>query len=193
MNKEWESRPMDVDKYYLVALPENKVLQRALEIQEEFSKRYGVYEHPFPPLHLTVGILYISDEKTREAAIQLLNPLLTRFLPFRLGVKGRSCFPPPYKSVNLRVTPSKKLRQISWQTVKTLEQAGIKCHPMDGWDYHISLVNTVFAAREWSEAEYLEACQLLGKEKISLGCHVRSIQLWSPQFPPLHVLHEFNG
>lgn len=182
-----------MDKYYLVAILEDRVLLRGLALQEEFSKRYGVYEHPFPPLHLTVGILYIPREDARERAIELLHPLLTRFLPFRLTVKGRSCFPPPYKSVNLRVTPSKKLRQISRQIVRTLEPAGITCHPMDGWDYHISLVNTVFAAREWNEAEYLEACELLGKEKINLACQVRSIQLWKPEFPPLQVIHEFNA
>lgn len=193
MSKEGGIRPMDMEKYYLVALPEKRVLERALELQEEFSKRYGVYEHPFPPLHLTVGILYVPQADVGEVAIKLLDPLISRLLPFRLGVKGISCFPPPYKSVNLRVTPSKKLRQISRQTVKTMELAGIKCHPMEGWDYHISLVNTSFAAREWSEAEYLEACRLLGKERINLGCQVKSIQLWSPEFPPLRVMHEFNA
>ncbi len=181
-----------MDKFYLVALPENKVLQRALKLQEEFSRRYKVYEHPFPPLHVTVGILYIPRARGLAVATSLLKPLLPPFLPFRLTVQGRSCFPPPYKSVNLRVASSKKLRQISRETVKTLEGAGIKCHPMDGWDYHISLVNTAFAAREWSEEEYLEACEWLAKEHIRLACHARHIQLWHPEFPPLNVLADFN-
>ena len=182
-----------MDKYYLVAIPEDQVLERARELQREFSRRYRVYDHNFPPLHVTLGILYISHGHNGwKDAVKLLSPLLHRQLPFRLTVKGTNCFPPPYKSVNLKVASTKKLRHISREIIKTLQPAGIKCQPMEGWDYHISLVNTVFAARQWTEEEYLEACELLGKEKVHLACRVRHIQLWLPEFPPLKVLADFT-
>jgi len=181
-----------MDKYYLAALPEERVLETALNLQQKFSKKYRVYQEPFPPLHVTVGILYIPREQGLKEAVNLLEPILTPQLPFRLSVKGTSCFPPPYKSVNLQVTSSRKLRRLSRQAMKALEPAGIQCHPMEAWDYHISLVNTVFAAREWTEEEYLEACRLLREKKIRLACQVRRIQLWSPEFPPLKVQADFR-
>lgn len=181
-----------MEKYYLVALPEDRILKRALKLQKEFSIRYRVYEDPFPPLHVTIGILYIPHGRELAAATTLLKPLLRRYLPFRLTVRGSSCFPPPYKSVNLKVTSSRKLRHMSRQVIKTLQPSGVKGHPMDHWDYHISLVNTVFAVREWTEAEYLEACEILSRENLHLSCQVRHIQLWHPEFPPLEVLADFS-
>lgn len=191
-NNEKESRLETMEKYYLVALPEDRILKRALQLQKEFSRRYRVYQEPFPPLHVTLGILYIPRGRELAAASRLLTPLLQRHLPFRLKVKGSSCFPPPYKSVNLKVVSPRKLRHISRQVSKALQPAGIKCHPMEDWDYHISLVNTVFAVREWTEEEYLEACELLGQEKLHLSCRIRHVQLWYPEFPPLKVMGNFT-
>lgn len=184
--------PERANKIYLVALPEEPVLGRALELQEYFSNKYQVYEAPLPPLHVTMAILYANHPGSLSAAINSLNPLLPSFLPFSLTVRGCSCFPPPYKSLNLKVVPSKKLRHVSLQAIRTLETAGIQCHSMDHWDYHISLVNPVFALREWEEKEYLEACRLLKKESIDLTCRVRRLQLWDPQFPPLRILADYS-
>ncbi len=180
-------------KYYLVALPEKKVLKRGLELQSEFSSRYGVYERPFPPLHMTLGIIYIQNQEEIQQVLTLLHPLLTSFLPFKLTVEGVSCFPPPYKSVNLRVRPTKKLRHMSKTIHRRLASFNISAHPMKEWDYHISLVNTVFANREWTEKEFSEACKTLVEIDLRLACFVKTIELWNPEFPPLNVIDRFTS
>ncbi len=176
------------NKYYLVALPENKVLSKALELQSRFSKRYKVYNPPFPSVHVTLGIIYSSDTNELEKATKLLEIVLPKYLPFQLKVIGRSCFSPPHKSLNLAVAPSQKLFQISQDIISNLRRINIKTHPMEEWDYHISLVNTVFAEREWTEEEYLEACDILKEEDLNMSCSIKTIELWSPDFPPLKVI-----
>ncbi|HHX76898.1 MAG TPA: 2'-5' RNA ligase family protein [Firmicutes bacterium] len=176
------------DSYYLVALPEKEILKKALKLQEEFSQRYGIYEPPYPPIHLTLAIIQPASESELAQAISLLTSLLPQFLPFRLHVKGISCFSPPYKSLNLAVAPSEELLTITRTVITRLATCGINSHAMEGWDYHISLVNTVFAAREWTEEEFNEACAQLARENLALTCTVNNAELWSPTFPPLKVL-----
>ncbi len=176
------------DSYYLVALPEKEVLRKALKLQEELSQRYRIYKPPYPPIHVTLAIIKPAAESELAKAISLLTSLVPRFLPLQLRVKGISCFSPPYKSLNLAVTPSQKLLTITRTVITRLAACGVNSQAMEGWDYHISLINTVFAVREWSEEEFNEACAWLAKASLALTCTVNTVELWSPTFPPLKVL-----
>ena len=44
---------------------------------------------------------------------------------------------------------------------------------IENWNLHISLANTNFADREWSDSEYLAACNLAKDENFSKTITVR--------------------
>jgi len=51
---------------------------------------------------------------------------------------------------------------------------------IENWNLHISLANTTFADREWSNNEYLSACNLAKEENFSKTITVDAVELWKP-------------
>ena len=179
------------DKYYLVAIPDGDIAVRGAALQEGFSRSYGVYSDPYPPLHLTVGVLSFppgSLEKVKAAMAGAIIP----FLPLTLLSLGESCFPAPFKSINLSIERSATLVELSARVHRAVTGAGYGAESFEHWDYHISLVNCNYAAREWSEAEFREACRLLARENLVLTGSARRLELWEPSFPPLKILASFE-
>ena len=127
-------------KYYLVAIPEGEIAERGNALQRYFSQKYGVYREPYPPLHLTVGILCFPPGRLAEITRRLAGVIGPR-LPLELFTLGESCFPAPDKSINLAVEQSPALLEIFARVAETVEAAGCEAESFDQWDYHISLVN----------------------------------------------------
>lgn len=178
--------------FYLVALPRGEVMRWAAIFQQELAERYNVYDKPYPPLHITVGIIYPENEQELQKAIRLLEGLFAKTAPFPVKITGASCFAPPFKSLNLSVERDAALESISNKTYEILQAHGISAQAMDDWDFHISLVNRVFARRELTGEEFQEACHVLQGVSLSLTCDIKQIQLWSPAFPPLSVIASFK-
>ncbi len=178
--------------YYLVALPRGEVMHWAAIFQQELAERYGVYDKPYPPLHITVGIIYPENEQELQKAARLLDELFSRAVPFPVTITSASCFAPPYKSLNLSVERNAALEAITSKTYELLQTHGISAQAMQDWDFHISLVNRIFARRELTGEEFQEACRMLQDISLSLTCDIQKIQLWSPAFPPLSVIASFK-
>jgi 2'-5' RNA ligase len=177
--------------YYLVATLEGAIAAIGKALQKEFSRCYRVYREPYPPLHLTVGVLSFPLDKL-EPLEEILAGVVAPFLPLALRTLGESCFPAPFKSINLSVERSRPLSDLSTRVARAVTGAGFSAEPFDHWDYHISLVNCNYAAREWSEAEYQEACRRLARENLRLSGQSRRLELWDPVFPPLRILAAFE-
>ena len=180
------------DSYYLVALPRGEVLEWATRFQQEIADRYGIYEKPYPPIHMTMGVLFPNKNSELQRAVSILHGVLGQRSPFSIQIEGSSCFAPPYKSLNLSVAHTPELLSVARDVYDHLHDQGIEAKNMHNWDFHISLVNTVFARREWSIEEFYEACYLLENRPIDLKCDIQKLQLWSPHFPPLSVAASFK-
>ena len=178
-------------KYYLVAIPEGKIAEKGEALQKEFSALYRIYCEPYPPLHITVAVLSFPLEALAQIETNLAEAIKSR-LPLKLLTLGESCFPDPYKSINLSIERSRELVNLSTRVIELITDAGFIAESFDGWDYHISLVNRNYAAREWTEAEFEDACRRLRKERLVLTGTAHRLELWDPQFPPLKVLASFT-
>ncbi len=179
-------------RYYLVAIPEGELAARAEALQKEFSLRYGVYREPYPPLHVTVAVIDLLPAELSRIKPKLAETIKP-FLPLQLIALGESCFPEPYKSINISIEHTAELIRLSTAVINLVTGLGYNAVSFDGWDYHISLVNCNFAAREWSEEEFEEACRRLSQEQLSLSGAARRLELWEPLFPPLKVVAAFNS
>lgn len=179
-------------RYYLVAIPEGEMAARAEALQKEFSLRYGIYREPYPPLHVTVAVIELPPaglSRLRPKLAEIIKP----FLPLQLIAQGESCFPEPYKSINISIKHTPELVQLSAAVINLVTGLGYNAVSFDGWDYHISLVNCNYAAREWSEEEFEDACRRLSQEKLSFSGTARRLELWEPLFPPLRVVTAFSS
>ncbi len=179
-------------RYYLVAIPEGEIADKGKALQKEFSTLYQIYREPYPPLHITVGVLSFPLEKLARIQSKIAE-VIKPSLPLRLLTLGESCFPDPYKSINLSIERSKELVELSARVIDFVTGIGFTAEPFDGWDYHISLVNRNYAAREWTEAEFEDACRRLRKERLILNGTARRLELWDPEYPPLKVLASFTA
>jgi len=166
-------------RYYLAAIPEGEMEMKALALQKEFST------------HITVGILAFPSDQFERLRSGLAAAVIA-YLPLKLATLGESCFPEPYKSINLSIERTRELAGLSAKVFELVEGLGFTAESFEGWDYHISLVNGNYAAREWTKAEYEDACRRLSRERLALTGTARRLELWNPQFPPLKVLASFG-
>lgn len=184
MKRQWK-------KYYLAAIPEGEIACKGRELQALFSNRYGVYRKPYPPLHVTVGIITFPREEIMTI-IEAIKVSVKPYLPVDLLSTGESCFPQPYKSLNLSIETTKQLVNLSETIKETVENTGFIAESFESWDYHISLVNSNYAAREWRDEEYKEACRFLTRQNIRLKGGARRLEMWEPDFPPLTIAARFE-
>ena len=179
---------LNSSSYYLAARLEGELLEKALMLQEYLATRYNLYQKPYPPLHVTVGVIFPQSKNGLSKAAELLKSTVKNYLPFDIRAISINCFDSPYKSVNLLIEENHTLRSLSAEIYKVLQENNIEARPFDNWDYHISLANTFYAVREWTYQEFREAVSLLRTEEIYQKCNVSKIELWDPIFPPLKVL-----
>lgn len=179
--------------YYLAARLEGELLEKALMLQEYLATRYSLYQKPYPPLHVTVGVILPQNKKSLSKAVELLKSTVENYLPFDIRAISINCFDRPYKSVNLLIEKNHKLSSLSAEVYQVMQENNIEARPFNNWDYHISLANTYYAAREWTYQEFREAVSLLRSEEINHKCTISKIELWDPIFPPLKVLAAYNS
>ena len=179
--------------YYLVVLLEGELLKKAAELQNLLATRYNLYKGPYPPLHVTVGVIAPENETELAKTTSLLKPCMEKHLPFIIRSTGIGCFDSPYKSVNMLINKNESISALSAEVYKTMVSNSIDARSFENWDYHVSLANTFYASREWSYKEFQEAASLLAGEKFDLKCTVSTAQLWDPNFPPLRVLAAYRA
>ena len=173
-----------------MAIPGGDIAVKGKALQEKYSRQYGIYRKPYPPLHLTVGILYFPLNFLEQLHM-ILEEVVRPFFPLHLKSTRASCFPDPHRSINLALEPSASLTKLSAKVIEAVNAAGFSAESFEQWDYHLSLVNCYYASRAWSEAEYREACRQLAKENLCLEGYSHRLELWGPDFPPLKVLARF--
>ncbi len=166
--------------YYLVGLFDKASYKYMESIQKSLCKKYNLYssDAKLPKLHVTLEV--ITDPNLNDLDISLKN-ILKDYSRFEFELNGVICFDPPYKSVNLNIKNKGTLYELSKGINSNLSLQGfdVRKH-IENWNLHISLANKTFADREWSNSEYLAACNLAKDENFSRTISVDTVELWKP-------------
>jgi len=166
--------------YYLVGVFDRESYKFVESLQKTICEKYKLYklEADLPKLHITLET--IEDPNLCDLDISLKN-ILKNYAEFQVDLNGVICFDPPFKSVNLNINNSGIIYELSKNINSILNSQGFNVRQhIENWNLHISLANTIFADREWSEAEYFAACNLAKDENFSKTIKVHSIELWKP-------------
>ena len=135
------------------------------------SITYTVLLTDLPKLHITLEII---TDPNLSIWILLLKNILVDYTEFQVELNGVICFDPPFKSVNLNINNSGTIYELSKKINSILNSQGFNVREnIENWNLHISLANTTFADREWSDREYLAACNLAKDENFSKTITVR--------------------
>lgn len=166
--------------YYLVGLFD-KVSYKCIEsMQKSLCEKYKLYtdDTNLPMLHITLEI--ITNPNIEDLDMTLKN-ILKDYTKFEVKLNDVICFDPPYKSVNLNINNEGIIYELSKKINSTLHSQGFNVREdIQNWNLHISLANTNFADREWSNGEYLSACNLAKDANFSKTITIHAVELWKP-------------
>jgi len=166
--------------YYLVGLFDNVSYAYIESLQKCICEKYNLYNPTtdLPKLHITLET--ITDPNLVDLDIALKD-IIKDYTKFQVKLDGVICFDPPFKSVNLHIKNKGTVYELSKKINTILSSQGFNVREnIENWNLHISLANTTFADREWSNNEYLAACNLAKDEKFSQTITVCGIELWKP-------------
>ena len=166
--------------YYLVGLFDETSYKYIASIQKSLCSKYNLYKSDknLPKLHITLEI--ITDPNLSDLDTSLKN-ILKDYNKFEVELNGVICFDHPFKSVNLNINSKGDIYELSKNINFILNTQGFNVRQnIENWNLHISLANTNFADREWSNSEYLAACNLAKDENFSRTIRIDSVELWKP-------------
>ena len=166
--------------YYLVGLFDEVSYKYIESMQKSLCEKYNLYRSDtnLPKLHVTLEI--ITNPSLNDLDISLKD-IFKDYTKFEFELNGVICFDPPYKSVNLNIRNKGTIYELSKNINSNLNLQGfdVRKH-IENWNLHISFANTTFADREWSNSEYLAACNLAKDENFSRTISVDTVELWKP-------------
>ena len=166
--------------YYLVCLFDDDSYKVIESLQKTICKKYNLYNSytDLPMLHITIEI--ITDAPLEDLDTSLEN-ILKDYTKFEVQINGAICFAPPYKSVNLNIESKGNIYELSKNINSILKSQGFKVREhIEDWNLHISLASTNFADREWSDKEYLAACDLVKDINFSENIIIHAVELLKP-------------
>ena len=166
--------------YYLVGLFDTESYKYVASLQKTLCEKYNLYNSDtnLPKLHITLEVINDPDIENLDISIK---DILKNYTEFQVDLNGVICFEPPYNSVNLNINNKGTVYELSKNINSILKSKGhnVREH-IENWNLHISLANTTFADRVWSNSEYLAACDLAKIENLSKPIMICSIELWKP-------------
>lgn len=164
--------------YYVVGLLDIDSYNYIEEIQKSLSKKYHLYTD-LPTLHVTLEVIESPDNINNLCTI--VESILAEFKSFSVQIDGAICFNPPFKSVNLKIQNKDTIRRLVYKLNYTLKQNGFSVREnISDWDLHISLANTNFSLRKWTEEEYNEACIFVTENNYKILSKINKVEIWKP-------------
>lgn len=166
--------------YYLVGLFDTESYKYVASLQKTLCEKYNLYNSDtnLPKLHITLEVINDPDIENLDISIK---DILKNYTEFQVDLNGVICFEPPYNSVNLNINNKGTVYELSKNINSILKSKGYNVREhIENWNLHISLANTTFADRVWSNSEYLAACDLAKIENLSKPIMICSIELWKP-------------
>lgn len=173
------------DRLFFVFRPTDSVLTDAEQMQRQLADRYGLYDGPLPPVHVTICSFVPDTDHPLLETVSLIHQVCHRRQPFEVKITGFSFFPEPYLSVNLAIEDLPVLRELAGEIRSVLSYQKIEVPPLPaGWKPHMSLINNVFADHPWGREQYEEVKQQLGGRSYQARWLVSRLELWRPRYEP---------
>ena len=164
-------------KYYLVALFDKDSYEVIEKMQKSLCQSYKLYRN-IPVLHITLEVL---DDPDINRLTEVLNDILKHYKKFKVEISGVICFDPPFKSVNLKIENKGYIFKLIKSINSNLAAKGFKVREnIQDWDIHVSLANTNYAIREWTNNEYNMACETTKEEGFYRLARIDKVELWKP-------------
>lgn len=166
--------------FYLVALLDPNSYKKIEVLQKELCLRYKLFEsnEALPKLHITLETIEDPNLDLLNAAIK---NIIRDYSPIETFCEGVICFDPPYKSVNLKISQEGMLKDLSYLLNKTLRDLGfIVRENIENYKLHISLANTYFSKKQWTDMEYNIACTYAKNMCYHMKINIVELQLWKP-------------
>lgn len=166
--------------YYLVALLDSESYEKVEAIQRNICTRYNLFasEDSLPTLHITLETI---DEPDLQALDQSIQKVLKNYTSIEVFCDGIICFDPPHKSVNLNILKGGMLEILSHNFNTYLREKGFNVrHDIPNYKLHISLANSFFSKKQWSDIEYEDACIFAQNNSCNIRIIVNQLQLWKP-------------
>jgi len=165
---------------YLVALLDSDSYKKIEVIQRELCLKYKLFE-----VNENLPMLHITLETIENPNLELLNAAIERILKDYSFIdafcEGIICFEPPYKSVNLKISQEGALKELSSTLNKTLKEIGFNVRKdISSYELHISLANTYFSKKQWTDFEYNTACTYAKDMCCHMKIRINKLQLWKP-------------
>ncbi|WP_027625411.1 2'-5' RNA ligase family protein [Clostridium lundense] len=162
-------------KYYLVALFNEESYCYMEQIQKKVCKKYKIYKN-YPMIHITLEV--IEDPEIEELS-RLISNILKPYKKFKVMIDGTACLEPPYKSINLKVESKGYIIRLMRHINDKLKINGFKVREnIDNWNMNVSLANTNYAIREWSNREHLSTYQTNKDDYIKMMATIEKLELW---------------
>ena len=149
-------------------------------LQKSICKKYNLYnsDSNLPKLHITLEVIDNPNLSNLDIS---LKSILKNYTKFEVELDGVICFDPPFKSVNLNIKNKGTIYELSKDINSILSSEGFKVREdIENWNLHISIASTTFADREWSNNEYVAACNLAKDESFKRTITVDVVELWKP-------------
>lgn len=166
--------------YYLVALLDDSSYKYIEEIQKEICYNYKLFDKndKLPKLHITIEVIHDPD---MDMLIKSLKNILKKYSSFEAKSDGVICFDPPYKSVNLKIRDYGRILKLSKDINHILKKEKFNVREnIENYDLHISLANSYFSNKQWSDFEYASACSFAKNNDKDFIIKINELQLWKP-------------
>jgi len=168
---------------FLVARPQGRLLGMALEVQEALNRRYKLYDHTLPPLHLTLARISAGDDVNFTRAIECIGRVVSRTSPFNIEARGYLRFGAPHLAVGIAVLAKEPLVSLREALAMELKEQMVNVNSQE-WRPHITLVSATFSNSSWGEAEWLSAYDCALEFPLVAECPVSELELWYPEYVP---------
>lgn len=164
-------------KYYLVALFDKNSYSSVEEIQKKLCRKYKLYRN-MPVLHITLEVI---DDPDIEKLNKIVGDILKPYKKFKVQVNRDVCVDVPGKSINLKIENKGYIIRLARKINENLKLHGFNVREnIDKLDLHVLLANANFTMKEWSNKEYLVACENARKEQFCKMETIDRIELWKP-------------
>lgn len=172
------------EELFIVLLPDGEVLEVAQEVQRRISEHFDLYEEGFyPQIHITLDRI---KKDNIEDALPIIRQVVEQSEPVEITIDKFECFDCfDNKVLVLDVLTNKSLDRFATRLHQKLMEEGLSTiDNYEQWNYHISLINNVFAKNPLSEKEFDQLC--LTFDGLSSKCKSSAIavEIWRPTLDP---------
>jgi hypothetical protein len=166
--------------YYLVAILDSESYTKLELIQRDICTKYNLFApyEKLPTLHITLETMDGPDLSLLDKSIR---EVLENYSSFETACNGVICFEPPFKSVNLSILQGGVIESLSHDLNSYLKEKGFKVRDnLSHYKLHVSLANSFFSKKNWTDLEYEDACLFAQISSCNIKIKINELQLWKP-------------